>query len=213
MKQTITLLLLLLILSCNNQEKSEAPQTITPAPDTLVTEINLPVKVNKDKVIMNLAKEVLTALKQKDYQIFSTFIHPALSVRFSPYGYIDTINNLKFSKTNFIENSKKQGKLKWGNYDGSGDEIVLSINEYFAKFVYNADFLNAEKTSLNKMIGSGNSLNNLEDIYKDCDFTESYFPGFDKKYNGMDWCSLRLIFKNYNDKYYLVGVVHDQWTI
>ncbi|HSN61677.1 MAG TPA: hypothetical protein VLR49_12130 [Ferruginibacter sp.] len=213
MKQTITLLLLLFILSCNNQEKSDPPKTVTPAPDTALNIIPVPVKVDKDTLILNATKQILTALKNKDYKQFSTFIHPVLGVRFSPYGYIDTGSNLKFNTGNFLDKNKTQGKLNWGNYDGSGDEMVLSINEYFAKFVYNADFVNAEKTSLNKMIGSGNSLNNLEKIYKDCDFTESYFSGFDKKYNGMDWTCLRLVFKNYNDNYYLVGVVHDQWTI
>lgn len=213
MKQILTLLILLLIVGCNNQEKSDTPTTITPAPDTAVNIIQLPVKVDKDSVILYLTKQILTALKNKDYVQFSTFIHPLLGVRFSPYGYIDTTSNLKFSTGNFLEKNKTQGKLNWGNYDGSGDEMVLSINEYFAKFVYNADFLNAEKTTLNKMIGSGNSLNNLEKVYTGCDFTESYFSGFDKKYNGMDWCCLRLVFKNYNDTYYLVGVVHDQWTI
>ncbi len=29
----------------------------------------------------------------------------------------------------------------------------------------------------------------------------------------MDWCSLRLVFEKWGAQYYLVGVVHDQWTI
>lgn len=79
--------------------------------------------------------------------------------------------------------------------------------------MYNADFLHAPQTSLNKMIGGGNALNNLTTIYKDCVFTEHHFSGFDEKYGGMDWCSLRLVFKSYNNNMYLVAVVHDQWTI
>ena len=31
---------------------------------------------------------------------------------------------------------------------------------------------------------AGNSLNNLSSVYKDCDFTESYFSGFKKEYAG-----------------------------
>ena len=29
--------------------------------------------------------------------------------------------------------------------------------------------------------GSGNSLNNLLSVYKNCEFTESYFSGFEKE--------------------------------
>ncbi|HEV8269657.1 MAG TPA: hypothetical protein VGQ04_00050, partial [Chitinophagaceae bacterium] len=70
-----------------------------------------------------------------------------------------------------------------------------------------------EKRSVNKFIGAGNSLNNLEMVYKNCDFTESNFSGFDKKYEGMDWKTLRLVFKERNKRFYLIGIIHDEWTI
>ena len=90
---------------------------------------------------------------------------------------------------------------------------MLSVEEYFKKFVYNADFLNAEKTNFDKITGEGNSLNNLEKVYKQDHFTESYFSRFDQKYNGMDWTSLKLVYKIYENKIYLVAIIHDQWTI
>jgi hypothetical protein len=37
--------------------------------------------------------------------------------------------------------------------------------------------------------------------------------GFDPEYEGMDWRSLRLVFEKKNDIWYLVGIIHDQWTI
>jgi hypothetical protein len=169
--------------------------------------------INSDSLISTLTKQVLTSIKNKDFKKLPDFIHPTLGVRFSPYAYIDTTSDLKFTANNFYDQIKKQNKFNWGGYDGSGDTILLTIEDYFSKFVYNADFLNAEKTSLNKMIGGGNSLNNLETVYKGCNFSESYFSGFDKKFDGMDWCCLRLVFKKNLEKFYLVGIVHDQWTI
>lgn len=44
-------------------------------------------------------------------------------------------------------------------------------------------------------------------------YVEYHFPGFEKKYEGKDWKSLRLVFEKKNDRWYLVGIVHDQWTI
>ncbi|MEX2591982.1 MAG: hypothetical protein WD426_04350 [Anditalea sp.] len=104
-------------------------------------------------------------------------------------------------------------QVKWGNYDGTGKDILLTPGEYFNKFVYDVDFLNAEQTLVNEMIGEGNSLNNLETVYKGADFTESYFSGFNGKYEGMDWRSLRLVFRRDQGKMFLIAIVHDQWTI
>jgi hypothetical protein len=134
-------------------------------------------------------------------------------VRFSPYSFIDVDIDVRLSEEAFIGKINKQEKLNWGRYDGSGDEIILTIQEYFGEFVYTADFLNAEKKSLNQVLGGGTTVNNIEEVYSDCDFMEFYFSGFEPEYEGLDWCSLRLVFQKYEGKYYLVGIIHDQWTI
>src|SRR5205814_3566037 len=150
-----------------------------------------------------------------NYQKLASFIEPVEGVRFSPYGYVDTTNDRKFSATEFLNyiTGKRSAKLNWGTYDGSGETILLTADEYFNKFVYDVDFLNAEKISLNKTLGKGNSLNNIDSVYRNYVYTEFYFPGFDKKYEGMDWRSLKLVFKKDIDKLYLVALIHDQWTI
>ncbi len=141
-------------------------------------------------------------------------IHPIEGIRFSPYGFIDTLEHKHFTATQFLEMAKTptQKKQNWGNYDGTGEKIRLTFNEYFAKFVYNVDFSNAPQVALNKTIAEGNSPNNIATIYSNASFSESYFSGFDKKLEGMDWTALRLVFKPYNGKWYLVGIIHNQWT-
>ncbi|MBK8311687.1 MAG: hypothetical protein IPL04_13125 [Chitinophagaceae bacterium] len=42
---------------------------------------------------------------------------------------------------------------------------------------------------------------------------KAIFPGSIKKFDGMDWRSIRLVFKIKDGKYFLVGVIHDEWTI
>ena len=205
------ILTIFLLSSCNDHQVRSKPAL----PATSGKTGSLPDTVTVDSValIMNLTKQVLSVIKAKDYTTLGSFFHPVAGTRFSHYGHIDTINDRKFTATQFLEQLGNSGKLNWGNYDGSGEEIFLTVDHYFKRFVYNADFLHAEKTSLNKMIGKGNSLNNLEAVYKDRDFTESYFAGFDKQLEGMDWSSLRLVFESYKDKVYLVAIIHDQWTI
>ena len=65
----------------------------------------------------------------------------------------------------------------------------------------------------NKVIGSGNTINNLAEFFPECVFVEYHFDGFEHKLGGMDWRSLRLGLAEKGGAWYLVGVVHDEWTI
>lgn len=222
----IYLSLVLVLIACNqNKEKiatnekiSEVTTPEVTTPNTTEVATVAPIAptaeavVSEDSAVVRLNRAILLLLKNQDYLALSQYIHPDQSVRFSPYGYIDTLRNQQFSLQRFKSEINSSKKFTWGSYDGSGDPILLTLKAYLAKFVYNQDFLHAKKTSLNKMLGSGNSLNNLEAVYAGLPYVESYFPGFDKKYAGMDWCSLRLVFKKFGDTYFLVAVVHDQWT-
>ena len=169
----------------------------------------------KDSILLKTTQNILALLKAKNYAAFANYIHPVEGIRFSPYGFVDTIHDIKLSKQKFINEAGQpiQDMIDWGAFDGTGDPIKMTLNNYLQRFVYDVDFAKPEKRSVNEFIGGGNSLNNLEAVYKNCDFTESHFSGFDKKYGGMDWKSLRLVFKVRNKKILLVGIVHDEWTI
>jgi hypothetical protein len=101
----------------------------------------------------------------------------------------------------------------WGAYDGSGEPIKLTFEEYLSAFVYDKDFLNAEYVGYDEYIGQGNTINNIFDVYPDGKLLEYYFSGFEPEYEGIDWESLKLIFEEKDGSWYLVGIVHDQWTI
>ena len=169
----------------------------------------------KDSILLKLTQTILTTLKNKNYSGFANYIDPVSGIRFSPYGFVDTAHDIKLSKRAFIAQAgdPAQEMITWGEFSGTGDPIKMTMNNYMQRFVYDVDFVKPEKREVNKFIGTGNSLNNLQSVYKDCDFTESHFPGFEEKYNGMDWKSLRLVFKERNKKFYLIGIVHDEWTI
>lgn len=200
----------LLIVACKNKttDKKENPIEVVTNDTTAVR------SSDKDTMLLTLTKEILAAIKQKDYLTLSTFIHPDEGVRFSPHGYIDTSSD-KVVNADWVKQQndrKKQAKMVWGREDASGKSINLVFDDYIKDFVYDVDFLQPEKIKVNEFIGGGNTQNNLLLIYKDRDFVESHFSGFDRKYDGMDWRSLRLVFKKKVEMYYLIGVVHDEWT-
>lgn len=167
-----------------------------------------------DSALLSRSNDVLRCLKEKKYDALAAFIHPKDGIRFSPYAHIDTSNDVHLSADKFTTAARQSKKLNWGSFDGTGENITLDIDKYFDRFVYDADFLKAEKIGINDMIGGGNSLNNLEQVYAGLPYVEYYFPGFEKKFGDMDWRCLRLVYKKHGDGYlYLVGVVHDEWTI
>ena len=102
-------------------------------------------------------------------------------------------------------------KFTWGEKDGTGDLLVISLENYLQQWIFKRDFTQSQ-FYLNEFKGKGNSLNNLKKIYPEADFTENYIPG-SEKYSGMDWNALRFVFEKFQDEYYLVAVINDEWTI
>lgn len=201
------------IVSCK-QKKEKQPEQLPPVQpkDTIIT-VEPPAE-NKDTVLLKLTDEVLLAFKNRDYTALAALVHPTEGVRFSPYAYIDSVAD-KIMTADWIKKQAapgKQEKIIWGEYDPIGNKIKKTFDGYIKEFVYDVDFVKPEKRKVDAFIGSGNTQNNLLVMYDGCDFTESNFSGFEPRFDGMDWRSLRLVFKKKDGKYYLVGVVHDQWT-
>ncbi|MGV3546463.1 MAG: hypothetical protein ACO1N4_05325 [Pedobacter sp.] len=204
-----TIILFTLLIACTGTDRS-ADSTLQK--DTTVSQKPTDT-LGDEETINTIASEILTTLKAKDYKAFAAYFHPIEGVVFSPYGFIDTKTAKKLTKAAFLKLIDEHGSVTWGSYDGSGETIRLTAQQYIDKFVYNADYINAEKTSYNQVIGKGSSINNLNQIFPQHPFVEYHFNGVDKKYEGMDWTSLRLVFKPHQGTYFLVAVVHDQWTI
>lgn len=164
-------------------------------------------------VISDRTKLVIVSLKQRDMKQFAGYVHPVKGVRFSPYAYVDPESDLKFSAQAIIGIFEDQEKKLWGYYDGSGDKIYLTFADYFKKFVYSHDFSSADQVAYNAAIGSGNTRNNLIEVYPNGTFVEYHFSGLDPKVGGTSWVSLRLVFEEVDGEWYVVGVIHSQWTI
>ena len=211
MKKSYFLVFIILVLACNNSSNKKNSDS----GDTTITDSTSKINTSElNTTLIALNKEILNSIKKKDYQSLSNHIHPILGLRFTPYATVNLNNDVVVKPNELVKMMKDSDThLFWGSYDGTGDPIDLITKDYFAQFVYDVDFINAEKITINKSSARGNSINNIASIYPECDYVENYFSGFDKQYDGMDWRALRLVFKKEGERYYLVGIVHDQWTI
>lgn len=206
MRYTLFFVFPFIIISCSDSSDHKTIKTESKNEQVETKEV-----IPDQEELIDLTRKVLQIIKDNNFKEFSTFVHPEKGVQFSPYAYIDTIENITLHKVDFQETNTK--KILWGFYDGRGDSISLTLNEYLKKFVYDVDFINAEQTKLDTIIGSGSSLNNLKEIYPNNHFVECYFSGFNPEYDGMDWRTLRLVFEEYENKTVLIAIIHDQWTI
>jgi len=165
------------------------------------------------ELIKETAAGVIDALSRKDAQALAEFVHPVKGLRFTPYTTVFPERDLVFNVRQVRDFFQDQRQYKWGYYDGTGEEILLTPREYYDKFVYAADYANAEKIGYNQVLSFGNMLENQFDVYENAIVVEYYFSGFNPAYDGLDWRSLRLVFQEYEGSWKLVGLINNQWTI
>lgn len=166
-----------------------------------------------EAIIAETADEVMVAIKNQDEETLLTFIHPEKGVRFTPYTFVSLEEDIVITIDEMKNFFSTQNKYMWGYYDGRGNEIILTPSQYYEKFVYTADFIEAEEIGYNEVLSSGNMLENQFEVYETPIIVEYYFPNFDPQYEGMDWQSLRLVFEEHEGSWLLVGIIHNQWTI
>lgn len=167
---------------------------------------------NQAKQIIELKSQGLVeAIKNKNIDFVANLAHPQKGLLFSPYVYIGE-NAVILKAGNLASEYKSSKKYLWGHLDGSGEPINLTVKEYFNKNIF-SDFSQFKEVSYNRIIGKGNSFNNIFEYFPKGIVVEYYNPGTNPEFEGMDWESIRFVFEQYEEVWYLVAIVNDQWTI
>lgn len=157
------------------------------------------------------AGEMLTAIKERNFEGLAMYAHPLKGVRFTPYTRVDVNHNLILTSEQLKKGSADKGLYTWGNYDGSGMPIELTIAEYFSEFVYDQDYLATGEAGYDRPVVLEETDNSRE-IYPEAYIVEYHHAG-SEAHGGLDWSSLLLVLEEYNGEAYLVGIIHAQWTI
>ena len=209
-----TLLLILSLTACVNNRSDKTDQQTDSS--SLTSDSTPSIKLDtmvKDGEILTFARDsILPLIEAKEYAGLARFIGDD-GIFFSPFGSADTTKGKVLSRLQFLELLKNNKQVLWGYADGTGDAIRLTIPQYFKKYVYDVAFLKAEQTSVNKLIDPDSAISKVPSVYARHSFVQFYFPGFNKDYEGLDWKSLLLVFKQQQKKYFLVAVVHNKWKI
>ena len=218
MKTTTFLLICLVFLSACSASNQPSPTQLLPttpptAEPTHQPTPSAPTVTPRDPQAEVLARaaQVILLLKNQDMDGLSEVVHRNIGVRFSPYATINYDDRI-FLKDQIPGLMTDPTIYHWGVNDGSGADIDLTFAQYFAEFVYDVDFASAPQIAVNQRLGPGSTIDNSREVYPDNMIVDYHFPGFDPQYEGMDWRSLRLVFKYCQGSYDLIGIIHDEWT-
>jgi hypothetical protein len=206
--------IIVVLSSCKNPAKNveEKPQAQNHVEEGLKVDEIKPQEKEKYLTLSEFSQSIIQILKNRDFKSLSAVIHPEKGVRISPYAYVDPGSDLTFKPDEFRELVSSSNTLTWGIFDGTGEKIEMNFEAYYNRFIYDVDFAKPEVLSENQSRAKGNSINNVKEIYPAGEYVEYYFSGFDEQFGGMDWRALRLVFEKLEDHYFLVGIIHDQWT-
>lgn len=201
------------ITACSSSDvntTSTNESNVKPA-DTNATNVTTNENLNAD--LLAKGNEVLQTLDPLDISKLCYNVHPSIGLYLSPYPFLDTLQTRKFKGDELLNLLQSNKKTIWGEYDGSGEPIELNVTDYFNRFVYDQNYRNAPQVEVDETIGIGNSINNCTKVFPNAHFVEYHFKGFEPSYEGMDWKSIRLVFKTIDENLYLIAIIHDEWTI
>lgn len=157
------------------------------------------------------AQIAVEALRDRDMQTLSQLTHPQQGLRFTPEVYVEPFQPV-FPAAAVAGLLEDATSYTWGVADGSGDTIRGTFAAYYPRYVYDLDFAGADSVYYNEAHQWGNRTNNARQVYPGAVLVEYYFPAVNTAAMGLDWRALRLVFLPYEGDWYLVGVIHAQWT-
>ncbi len=156
------------------------------------------------------ANEVLAALKARDGVKLAALADPVKGVRFTPYPYVRTDKDVLLSAAELARAFADPQLRTWGFTDGRGDPIHLTFADYVGQYAYDRDYLARAEVSVDRVNGDTNSIDNTKVVYPAATLVQFYQPSSP---NTIDWRAVRLLFEQRSGTWYLVGIVHGEWTI
>jgi hypothetical protein len=204
-----------LLTACTSGAGPSSPQPSAGAP----TQSSSPAAVTAPAVtptsataVIARANEVLAALKAKDGAKLAALADPVNGVRFSPYPYVRIDKDVVLSVAEIARGFADPQVRLWGTTSGRGDPIRMTFTDYVAAYVYDRDYLASAQISVDHVNGNGSSIDNTTTVYPAATLVEFYQPSSTP--NGViDWRALRLLLEQRSGTWYLVAVVHGEWTI
>ena len=170
-----------------------------------------PINPKENFPLLNTACSALRAIQQRDYSALAAHVHPDRGLTFTPYSTVDVNSDLNFNPSQVKKFAGDTNRYVWGAIPGAGELIQMTPEDFISKYIFGSDYTQASKIGIDKINISGNALENVAEAYPDCRFVEFTFPGTEA--GGQNWSSLKLVLAPVETQWYLVALIHSQWTV
>ena len=161
--------------------------------------------------VIDLAFKTAQYIKNGDYASLSSISHPVYGVVFTPYSTVDLASDLCFSNSEIASFGNDDKTYVWGMSNGDDTPIEMTPSAYFSRYVFNRDYTLAPVIGNNYVIQTGNSLENVSEVFPDARFVDLHYPSTDSESH--DWSTLRLVYEDYEGELMLVAVIHCEYTV
>lgn len=192
--------------------------TITTKPTTETPEIEEEVLVKEPEIQIDMTNKeqvidyTIKALKEKNIDNLANVASKEW-IRFSPYSYIDKDIHITLQKEELKEAFESETQYVRWSEDGTWDPILLTFKNYLKRYVYDIDFEQMAEKNYDKNFQRWNTINNLEDIYKNVSTVEFFVPGINPEYEWMDRKGLTLVLQQEDNEWKIRAIIHNEWTI
>lgn len=142
-----------------------------------------------------------------DAEKITSYIHPKKGVIMTWNVLFGGKEDLHFKKSD-IKNAylNKRKKIYWGKSYGKGDDVFMSLHDYMAM--------------LTRPISAITRIEKLKEAKgfkclspKKCRAYEVVWINRDSSTKEYDWLGLVVILEKFKNEWYVVGVLHDRWTV
>jgi hypothetical protein len=160
--------------------------------------------------ITEMAHNILDLIHQGSIHELASYVHQKRGLLFSPYSIIDDKSPVFSSES--LKHFDKNEVMFWGIEDGTGNDIALSFDEYYTRFLYFRDLTNSDEVNYNQLINRGNSIHNAQEKFPDAIPIEFHAHGTEE-FMEMNWFSIILLFEKHSEAWFLVAVVNNRHTV
>lgn len=203
------------LIGCGARAPVGAGPTVTATPTAAATATATPRPQTSAEVEASVrarATAAVHALKAKDFATVASLAHPAKGVRFSPYAFVDTARHVVLDPATIRLGFANTKTYLWGHTSGKGDPMEWTFEQFYTRQLYNKDYAASKDVGYERHPQRGNSIDNSATAYPQGRSVDYYIPSTDPN-TTLDWGALRLVFEEQGGTWYLVGVIHDEWTI
>ena len=171
---------------------------------------SIPVDASNSELVAS-AYKIVGYIKNGEYEKLGKISHPESGVLFSPYATISMQTARVFTPSQIKSLARDKQSYVWGVYNGTGEPIDATPSAYLARFVFDRDFTRARLVGANYVVRSGNSLENISEVFPDMQYVDFHVPSSNA--DDLSWTSLRLGFTEYRDCLMLSLILHSEHTI